>query len=422
MIQSLVVATNLMDGLGAFGAQAKPMDGNESLLFLNGAALFEFPSILRRPLALFLLPPPNGVGLSHDKVKIILATRELAGEVRVINERDENGAPIDRTEEFMAWASKTYVLSDGEEFYLSARNSGKDLMIRSLAVRNLDPQSFADLFLVQESGWALMGACQARAIWGVTEPDAEAIPAMGADGEETFEAEAKIEYAFEPVVRWDANSGPGGLLEPFHNGCENVVIQIQVVPGGVMTPLREAAECDLDDVLVCLVAEPMLVGVARDTGGPEANNVLSDQPVRLLNDSLNRHSATARQIGVGLYNNFAAQFPVGEVPDVPETLQAAAELGYLGLDVLIRGDIRQFMEDSKGIHMKQAELYAEWLVGTLSANPEVGTGTVRQIVAERKEGDDLSLQAELLSEGDVQLTVVRRDGAGTITERVPLSQ
>ncbi|MEI8197618.1 MAG: hypothetical protein WCI73_17120, partial [Phycisphaerae bacterium] len=353
---------------GVLGAIARPMEGHENLLYIYGGALMPMAAMLRRPVAQFV-----GAGVAPEKIRIVLATREQAGEIRVLNCGQDDA---DQTELFSRWLTTAYALADGEEFFLEKRSGGNNLMIRSLVVRNRDPKLFAELFDIAGSGWALRGACQAVAEWGVDD-----------------EGEPRVAQRFEPIALWAPAGGLGSVLGPSYLGSETVALQFVVVPIETPVPLALAAGASLDEVVIALIAEPILTAVPVDFGGPEMNNSLSDSPTRMLNDSMTRHSATARQVAIATYASYVARFDEDAVPDVPDTLQAAWELGVVAADELIRETIKDHMEDSKGINLGQAQRYAEWLVGSMAADPEMGRGLVRTLVAARNGSpfDDVSI-------------------------------
>lgn len=391
VIQAREIVAAMMDpeNGGALGAVARPMEGRENLLYIYGGALLSMAAMLRRPVSLLV-----GSGVPAEKFRFVLATREQAGELRVLDVAD------DQTEAFSRWLTGAYAVADGEEFFLAGRSGGTNLMMRNLLVRNREPKLFHDLFGVAGSGWATRGACQAEGEWSV-------------DGV----GEPMVRQEFVPVAHWAPESGLGAVLGPSLLGCETVLVQFVVIPVDTGNPIVEAAGATPDEVVIALVAEPYLAGVPVDFGGPEMNNALSDAPMRMLNDSVTRHSATARQIAVALYKSYAERFEEDRVPDVPDTLRAAYDLGLVGLDDLIRETIQDRMEDARGIHLGQAPRYAEWLVGSLSADPEVGRGIVRTLVEARRASDDVSIKGSLDQDGTPGLVIIRRDAAGNIAEK-----
>jgi hypothetical protein len=301
-------------------------------------------------------------------------------------------------------------VGDGEEFFHSPDAGGSgSLLVRSLKVISRDPRLAAEIFDVRGSSWSTNGVCQAYGFWSTTE---------GGD--------VTTEKGFQPVAQWAPESGGGLLLEDVPRvGCETMLVQVVVAPpvGGEPSLARSVAApmgLQEDETLILLIGEPHLVGIVRELGGPEGNNVLGDTPNRLLNDSLTRHLATARQIAIGLYGAWAEQFPKGQVPDVPETSLAALELGLVGMDHLVRGTVKNFMDDPEGIYLGQAENYAAWLLGTTHGDQEVGEGMVAGICEQRRLGDNLSIDGTMGERGIV-LALIRRDEKGEITERFTLN-
>lgn len=399
MIQASDIIKGIMEGEGPLSALARPMAGNEDHLYLNGALQIPMAGVIRRPLAQFI-----GEGVPANKIRIAVATREQAGGLRLAT----SGA--DATEKFAQWLVSSFAVGDGEEFFHSPDAGGSgSLLVRSLKVVSRDPRLASDVFDVRNSNWSTNGVCQAYGFWGTAEG-----------------GEVTTEKGFQPVAQWAPESGGGLLLEDVPRiGCETMLVQVVVAPptSGDPSLARAVAAplglCD-DETLILLVGEPSLVGVVRELGGPEGNNVLGDTPNRLLNDSLTRHLATARQIAIGLYRAWSEQFPKEEVPDVPETSLAALELGLVGMDHLVRGTVKEFMDDSEGIYLGQAEQYSAWLLGTTHGDRAVGEGMVAGICEQRRLGDDLSIDGSMGERGIV-LALVRRNEKGEVIERFTLN-